>query len=297
MLEANMESSLYKTNITPHDKDLFKRELLDINHKMDELSKKLSSMKNSVDSCETKYGLSYLDSKSMMLASYMGYIFDFISDKLNGEKPNEETLRQLVTLKVTQEKMRVIDLKLKPQLNKIMNTTVKDSTADVAYKPLLLEQSDDEEEEQEEEKVPDKSAKFKVNKRYMDYHETTSDRKKNKKKFDKTREDMKSTEYYQELKEEFTNEPTEVRGYENTHYERFMREKEEYEDTYMTKVTVSKKQKKMLRRKDKKNEAIDNFGSDFRQLERMFSKQGEDKQDRYEKRSKLLNRKKKRGSK
>jgi hypothetical protein len=58
--------------------------------------------------------------------------------------------------------------------------------------------------------------KYKVNKNFQEFFETSDDIKKRQKKITKLKEKIKNSDYYNSLKEEFTDAPKEYKS-EGTH--------------------------------------------------------------------------------
>jgi len=58
--------------------------------------------------------------------------------------------------------------------------------------------------------------KYKVKKNFQEFFETNEDNKKRQKKLSKLKEKIKNSEYYNNLKEEFTDNPKEYKS-ETTH--------------------------------------------------------------------------------
>lgn len=58
--------------------------------------------------------------------------------------------------------------------------------------------------------------KYKVKKNFQEFFETTEDNKKRQKKISKLKEKIKNSEYYNNLREEFTDNPKEYKS-ESTH--------------------------------------------------------------------------------
>lgn len=59
--------------------------------------------------------------------------------------------------------------------------------------------------------------KYKVKKNFQEFFETTDDNKKRQKKLSKLKEKIQNSEYYNSLKDEFTDKPKEFKS-ETTHY-------------------------------------------------------------------------------
>ena len=154
------DASLYLKEIPEEQVLQFKNNINILSSKVDELNDKISTFTNSLSNLEIENGLSYLDSKNMFLSLYMSELTNFINFKVQG-KYNENIIKNLINMKVTQEKLKVIDTKIKPQLDRMQRLAEGDITEENTSKPRIMDEFENEEEDElEEEKKVIKEKKI-----------------------------------------------------------------------------------------------------------------------------------------
>lgn len=266
--------------ISKDDKKEFNNYLNGIRSNVDDINKKMTGLIESFKSekAETKYGLSYLDAKNNLMIMYLTNLISYSLLKVNGNSVNKHSLiKKLILEKTILEKSKVIDLKLKPQIDRLIKLSDKDinaSTNDAGnkdnqnYKPQILEDEEEEEAEKvdEEEK---KKMKYQVNKNLQEFFETTDENKNRLKKIQKMKEKMKNSEIYQELKEQFNDAPMEVTT-DNTEYDKLMRAVEEYEEENFRTLKISKRDIKTVKKQDRLNDDFANIGKEFKHLDNIL---------------------------
>jgi len=102
-----------------------------------------------------------------------------------------------------------------------------------------------------------KSLKYKVQKNLLDYFETHNETKKKNKKLEKKKERLRDSEYFDEFKNKFEDNPIEVK-HRSTELEKHLKEKEEYEEDHFIRLKESKKKLNRLKRKDRKKDDLFN---------------------------------------
>lgn len=263
-----------KANITK----TYEKELVTLNKKLKEFNEKVNAMSTSLGNLEIENGISYLDGKNLVFSLYLKNLIEYISCRsfLNKEI-KEPQFKELLYYKLLLEKTKVIDLKLNNQLDKHKrivesgNSSVEDTVKSKIFLAL-------DEEEVKVNNVKSKfigkeesKEKFAINKTYFDFTETKDEKQDRIKKQEKAKEKIKSSELYKEMMDEYYDRPEEIKGEEDTHLVKYMKEVDKYEEEMMNKVWVSKKKIKELKRKDRKNENIDNVHSEMKNLNELIN--------------------------
>ena len=125
--EENLNEN--KEIITSEDKEEFSEHLTKLRSSISELNLKTNSLITNLKSqkAEIKYGVSYLDAKNNMMLIYLINLVLYSLGKSKGDY-NEQSVKNLIYLKTILEKSKVIDLKLKSQLDKLIKLSDKDDT-------------------------------------------------------------------------------------------------------------------------------------------------------------------------
>ncbi|KAG8176310.1 hypothetical protein JTE90_008364 [Oedothorax gibbosus] len=198
---------------------------------------------------ETDKGLSFLDLKNHALLNYVMNLTYIILQKLTGKKiENCSAIDRLVQLRIVLEKMRPIDEKLKYQIDKMQSAVVNgsiDSTDPLRYKanPDSLN-VEDEEETQEKKKESDIYVPPKISAAYYDEDNTLEGRK--KKILERSQKRALSSSVLYELQKEYDTGPEEIRETIDPYKIKLnqeMKERERYEEEYMLRLPMTKKQK------------------------------------------------------
>lgn len=134
----NLES-LYLNEIPEDQVNKFKNSIDSMTLKVEELNDKIKIFTESLNTLEIDKGLSYLDAKNVLLSLYMSELNNFIIDKSKGNI-NQDLIKTLLNLKVTQEKLKVIDTKLKPQIDKFQKIAEGNYNDDNFNKPNILDE-------------------------------------------------------------------------------------------------------------------------------------------------------------
>jgi hypothetical protein len=133
--ETQRETNEVDENITKGDKDQFNNYLSDIRKNIDELSEKVKLFGDNLESdkAEMGYGISYLDAKNNMMLGYLMELIMYSLMKTTGKDIDEsETVRQLITTKTILERSKVIDLKMKSQIDRLIKLAEKKETNEEA---------------------------------------------------------------------------------------------------------------------------------------------------------------------
>lgn len=174
-------------NVTKEDKDSFNELISKLRSSVGEVNNKMSTLITNLKSekAEIKYGVSYLDAKNNMMLIYLLNIVLYSLNKSQGNY-DEKVIKNLIYLKTILEKSKVIDLKLKSQIERLIKLSEK-SEDDIVnqleastkennkaqkvkeieegdYKPNILNDENDETEGEEEEEFNKEEKKVLVNK-------------------------------------------------------------------------------------------------------------------------------------
>jgi hypothetical protein len=118
--------------VTQEDKETFNSYLYDVRKNIDELNNKLSFLNHSLESekAEMGYGISYLDAKNNMMMVYLTNLIMYSIAKMTGtDIDDSKTVKKLIHIKTIMERSKVIDLKLKSQIDRLIKLSDKDITA------------------------------------------------------------------------------------------------------------------------------------------------------------------------
>lgn len=267
-----------KPEINENTIQTYEKELFTMNKRLKDFNSKVTKMSESINNIEIENGISYLDGKNIFMSLYMKSLLEYIQNKVNG-KYSEDQVKNLLLLKMFQEKSKVIDLKLSSQLAKHYKIAEEGRvTEEDTLKSNILNLKEEDDDTQVDGKNKKQSSKFKsaedskyeANKLYFDFTETGREKKDRQKDLEKAKKKIKSSELYNELLDEIDDRPEEYNP-DNTHYGKYMKEVEKYEDDMLTKVYVSKKKIKELKRKDMKDDDLGNFGSEIKNLDKVLN--------------------------
>lgn len=284
-----MSSTLY---LPSHDDVLtFSTSLRSIKSQIDELNSKLSSLSTNLDSedIEVKYGLSYYEAKQNMFLIYLSELIAYLASKVNATNSIDESpiVQNLIKIKALIEKEKNIDLKLQPQIKRLLSLAERgDAQEEANYKPRLIEENEEESDEVEKEK---KEIKYKVNKNMIEFYETKEENKKRKKQLDRDKERIRNSETIKELREEMSDAPKMINTYD-TNYDKYKKEIEEYEDEHFVNLRISKRDAKRLLRKDNKQNELYNIDKEFSRINNVLN-DNEEEENRREERNKFIQRK------
>ena len=297
------ESELDNYNPNESDKKLFVSNLNNIRVNVDEVTQKMKSVLSNFsqsDKAEIKYGISYLDSKNYFMLVYLTNLLTYSLFKCTGKEAskinNHAIIKQMIYIKTILEKTKVIDLKLKTQIDRLLklgekslDETKHDKSADEIdennFRPMILD--NDEEEEQENLEEEKQKVKYKVQRDFHEFFETTEENKSRKKQIEKVKDKVRNSEMYKEIREQFNDAPKEVNPFDSE-YSKFMKEVEDYEENNFTRVKVPKRELKKLRKMDRKNNDLTDFGREFKNLENILH---QEEKEEHQNQVKFLNKK------
>ncbi|XP_055857063.1 neuroguidin isoform X2 [Episyrphus balteatus] len=229
----------------------------------------------------TEYGLSFLEVKYHMLLDYLINLTYVVLRKCSGETiEGNPSIERLIEIRTVLEKIRPIDYKLRYQIDKLVKTAVtgvSDSSDPILYKPnpenMLTNydeddsgsnsqsdsEDDDEVDEADEASVkPKKSLTAttksgiyvppKIKPVYYDGDEKPADR--DRKLIDRAKKRAMTTSMLQDLKEEYLDAPTEISSGSRAQQiiSTAQKEKQEYEEAYLTRLPVTKAEKHRQRK-------------------------------------------------
>jgi hypothetical protein len=93
----------------------------------------------------TSAGLSYLEAKTQLMLSYCSNIIVYLMLKADGRNvADHPVMRKLLECRLLIDKLRPIDGKLKYQIDKLLRACQTENDADMSFKPALGDDSDDE---------------------------------------------------------------------------------------------------------------------------------------------------------
>jgi hypothetical protein len=121
----------------------FNKQLFNVRSSIDEVNKKLSFLDTNLDTekADMKCGISYLDAKNHMMLVYLTNLTMFSMMKTSGRDIDKsEITKKLVYLKTLLEKTKVIDLRLKSQIDKIIRISENENApgVDDGYKVIIF---------------------------------------------------------------------------------------------------------------------------------------------------------------
>ncbi|XP_061570042.1 neuroguidin, partial [Cololabis saira] len=224
----------------------------------------LTKVKNGM--FETSKGLSFLDVRYHLLLFYLQDLTHLIAIKTDGGKIEEsEALNRIVKVRTVIEKMRPLDHKLKYQIDKLVRTAVTGSLAEndpLQLRPnpenLISKLSESESEGEENNAASEKTAAHSGGRKYVppkiapmhyDGDMTEADRK--KAQMDRQRQAALRSSVIQELRQQYSDAPEEIREKRDFQTERESREelhRKHYEESMMVRLNVTKHQRNARKR-------------------------------------------------
>jgi hypothetical protein len=129
--EADDDQVQADETVTQEDKELFNSYLYDIRKNIDELNKKLNFLNTSLEGekAEMGYGLSYLDAKNNMMLMYLTDLIMYSTMKTAGQDiDSSDIVKQMIHTKTIMERSKVIDLKIKTQIDRLIKLSEKEET-------------------------------------------------------------------------------------------------------------------------------------------------------------------------
>ncbi|XP_029002259.1 neuroguidin [Betta splendens] len=261
----------------PIDNDLIESDIPKATQLLNNLTEQVASVTSHIRDLLTKVkngafktskGLSFLDLRYHLLLFYLQDLTHLISLKTEGEKiKDSEALTRVVTIRTVLEKMRPLDHKLKYQIDKLVRTAVTGHLAEndpLHLRPnpqnlmSKLSESEQSEDEEQPKVASDKPAAHYSGKKYVppkiapvhyDGDMTEADRK--KAKMERQRRAALRSSVIQELRQQYSDAPEEIRERRDFQSERQSREdmhRKNFEESMMVRLNVPKAQKNARRR-------------------------------------------------
>lgn len=241
--------------------------LKEMNMNIQQVSQLVDSMLVRVKNGElsTDSGLSFLEMKYQMLLSYLINLTYVVLRKCSGEKiESDPSIDRLIEIRTVLEKVRPIDSKLKYQIDKLVKTAAVGGTTEEDPESYhanpdnlvskvnnnddeLSNASDDDDENKEKAKsniyVPPKLAA-------VHYDDSISKIDSENKKKERSRKNMLNSSVMRELREEYSEAPLEVTTGNHVKHSisKYEQEKTEYEESYLTRLPVTKAEKNRRRK-------------------------------------------------
>jgi len=255
MAEEMEESSGASLTISEEDISTTKAIFEEISHRAKDCCALVAALTEKVKRKEmsTAKGISFLEMKNHLLLQYLLGLGGVVMTKVAGKSLKDNCfVDQLVELRVVLEKIRPIDHKLKYQIDKLIRNA---SDAQPGSDPLVhkanLDNLNEDDSDVEDQERPTSSKKDvyqppKVSSTpYEDEEETPA------KQMDKVRKKSINRQLIRELQEEFLDTPTEIfnkgEGFSSENLSRHTRDKQRYEETYLTRLPETKKEKHMAK--------------------------------------------------
>ena len=222
----------------------------------------LQRVKN--DELPTEDGLSFLEMKHHLLLQYIINLTYSMLVKVDGRHiDGSDVIDRLIEIRVVLEKMRPIDKKLKYQVDKLMKMASTDvSTAEkhpLNFKPnidMLVSKGDEEDDEEEDgegdQREADDNTGVYVPPKVsaVPYEEEERSSKKSAQK-EKMRQRALNSSLLKDLREEYSEEPEEIRdGYRQQRMSKFKereQERERFEEDNMRRLQQTKKVMQVIR--------------------------------------------------
>ncbi|KAL1248777.1 hypothetical protein QQF64_022095 [Cirrhinus molitorella] len=211
---------------------------------------------------ETSKGLSFLDLRYHLLLFYLQDITHLISLKTEGESLKDNSaIHRLVTIRTVIEKMRPLDQKLKYQIDKLVRTAVTGRLAEndpLHFRPnpqnLVSKLSESENSEDEDEKTESKMLKKPLSGRKyvppriapMHYEEDLPEAARQKERIEKQKRAALRSSLMQELRQQYSDAPEEIRDRRDFQTERESREelhRKNYEESMMVRLGMTREER------------------------------------------------------
>ena len=227
----------------------------------------------------TAHGNSYLEAKFHVLLSYCINITFYLLMKANGQGVKDHpVVEELVRLRTTMEKIRPLDAKLRPQLQRLIQKATSSSKPgdsheaveneeSIAHRPDAEDLVDDEEEEEEEEDEEEqqikekksRSGKYSIPKLSAVHFEEDSSRKSREQRKEARRAARaKKSQFLSDLREEFSERPMEQSAIGTEAKHSSAREEEEdrrrFEEANFMRLRETKEQRVARRKRVRKAE-------------------------------------------
>ncbi|XP_014229154.1 neuroguidin [Trichogramma pretiosum] len=235
----------------------------EMNKNVEEVNALVENMLKRVKNGEitTDKGLNFLEMKYQMLLSYLINLTHIVLRKCSGEKIEDHpSIDRLIEIKTVLVKIKPIEQNFNKQIEKFVKTAAtgtRDSDDPINFKPnpnaLIGKLDDSDEESESDDEIKEAGPKPKKSGIYVPpklaavhYDGDVSAADKTRRAEERARRRAVSGTVLQELKEEFLDAPIEDSADISEKQSSFGREnkrKIEYEETYMTRLPVTKAEK------------------------------------------------------
>ena len=278
--------------ISEEELNAFNTKLHNIQKAVNTLKSKFGSLIENIqkEDYELQYGLSFFESKQDMMLIYISNLLNYCFTKISGNQSISDLPIIPENIKISSliERIKVIEMKLQHLINKTVNVSNQEknkiqTTNEMELKPKILsiynkdnEEDEQEEEESEEKKQKnvkkkkltylDKSEVYKVKSENFDFYDDKEEKKKRKRQLIRDKEKIRNSEMIRNLKNEMSDNPINFDNNSNSYYNKYMKEKEEYEKEHFVNITVPKKVIKQLKRKDNNVEDLYKLDTDLKIL-------------------------------
>lgn len=275
--------------IAAEDIPEFSSLLKDLNTNMNDVTSHLKKLHETLSDQEIDYnnGISFIEMKCNLFLQYLINLAYVILLKLDGETLVKQTcIERLVEIRTVVEKIRPIDKKLNYQIDKLIKMANeknidKSEQHPLSYKPNLenlLNKEDEDESDSGKEETNEKGGVYLPPKlTAVPYDE--GDKGKLERKLEKAKKKALNSALLDDLRNEYSEAPLEIRDDRNSSKQRKFREKEEervrFEEDNLRRLTVTKKDRLMKRKMNELDEVV-KLGS-FRS----FNEESSDEDERY----------------
>uniref|UniRef100_T1GCF7 Neuroguidin n=1 Tax=Megaselia scalaris TaxID=36166 RepID=T1GCF7_MEGSC len=246
----------------------------EMNDNVKQVTSLVESMLEKVRSGElsTEYGLSFLEVKYHMLLDYLINLTYIVLRKTSGDEiDGDPAIDRLIEIRTVLEKIRPIDQKLRYQIDKLVKTANFGDDDDEEDDDEGSDEDDDEKDDSDEDEDDDveedgvEAIKTSKNKgasknksgiyvppklRPVHYDGDETQAEKEKRVIERAKKRAMTSSMLQDLKEELLDAPLEVSSGSRAQqiFSKQQKEKEEYEEAYLTRLPVTKAEKHRQRK-------------------------------------------------
>ncbi|KAL7840889.1 hypothetical protein AOLI_G00262120 [Acnodon oligacanthus] len=217
----------------------------------------------------TSKGLSFLDLKYHLLLFYLQDVTHLMCVKTNGQSLiDSAAVQRLVTIRTVLEKMRPLDQKLKYQIDKLVRTAVTGSLSEndpLHFRPnpenlvsKFSEHEEDDDDDEDGDKKDSQKAGLTNDRKYrppkiapVPYAGDLTEADRQKELADKQKKAALRSSVIQELRQQYSDAPQEIRDRQDFQTDREIREEQHrkyYEESMMVRLSLSREQKAKKRR-------------------------------------------------
>ena len=280
--EKNISEKTEK--IDEEEVEIFSNKIKTIYKNINALKTKYESLIEKIkdEKYELQYGLSFFESKQDLMLIYISNLLNFISEKIKANQSITNLPFLTDNIKITSliERIKVIEMKLQNLINKTTSITNKSTNNEVDYKPKILSivENNENEESNEEENLNtkknnkkkktyfDKNEIYKIKNSEIDFYENKEEKTKRKKQLERDKEKIRNSEMLKDLRNEISDKPINYDNNNNSHYNKYMKEVEEYEKDHFVNVQVPKKVIKQLKKKDNNTDDLTKLDKELKIL-------------------------------